>query len=52
MAAINNATFTKTVVSIILYFFCICLTPLRHNLGHIEAVLLDRLSAATHEILG
>ena len=31
---------------------CICLTPRRHSLGHIEAVLLDRLSAATHEILG
>ena len=35
------------------FIFCICirLTPRRHSLGHIEAVLLDIVSAATHGIL-
>ena len=37
---------TLNLVSQVLILYCICLTPRRHNLGLIEAVLLDRLSAA------
>ena len=41
--------FLKRIIN---HFFCICLTPRRHSLGHIEAVLLGQIKCCHTGIMG